>query len=296
MSQFKRLFVMLGPQMRHTPALQRAAALAESSGALLDINVCVDDVDTFGLMSDPRERERLLADIRLWLADEAQYLSNAGLDVSTELLLTRDPLAAVLQQVERLGCDLLIKDVQHEPVLKRLLVTPLDWQLLKESPVAVHLVSEIRCPMPRQVAAAVDLVAHGTGESLDEAVIATAHALALQCNAEFHLVHVCDAARTHIADFGAGTVTMPGFNTSVRDAQHKAFNRLGDHHQIPLERRHFLEGAATRAIARFVSHGRTDVIVMGNHRHDALQAFLGGTTAHVLEHPLCNVLAIKGSR
>ncbi|MHC6225732.1 universal stress protein [Pseudomonas sp. X10] len=294
MSQFQRLFVMLGPQMRHTPALQRAAALAESSGALLDINVCVDDVDTFGLMSDPRERERLLSDNRQWLADESEQLRNNGLDVSTDLLVTRDPLAAVLQQVERLGCDLLIKDVQHEPVLKRLLVTPLDWQLLKDSPVAVHLVSEIRCPLPRQIAAAVDLIAAGHGESLDEQVIRTAHALALQCNGELHLLHVCDAAQTHISDFGAGTVTMPGFNESVRTAKRKAFNRLGDHYEIALERRHFLEGTATRAIADFVSHSRTDVIVMGNHRHDAMQAFLGSTTEHVLEHPLCNVLAIKG--
>ncbi|MGE7991108.1 universal stress protein [Pseudomonas sp. NPDC089554] len=296
MSQFKRLFVMLGPQMRHTPALQRAAALAESSGALLDIQVFVDDVDTFGLMGDTQERERLLSDNRQWLSDEAEQLRNAGLDVSTELLLTRDPLATALQQVERLGCDLLVKDVQHEPVLKRLLVTPLDWLLLKQSPVAVHLVSDIRLPLPRQIAAAVDLDTHGTGEHLDEQVIHSARALALQCNAELHLVHVCDASRTHIADFGAGTVTMPGFEGSVRTVQRTAFNRLGDHHEIALERRHFLEGPAIRAIAQFISHGRVDVIVMGSHRHDAMQTYLGGTTAHVLEHPLCNVLAIKAQR
>jgi len=192
-----------------------------------------------------------------------------------------------------LGCDLLIKDVQHEPVLKRLLVTPLDWQLLKDSPVAVHLISDIRLPLPKQIAAAVDLNSHGAGEHLDEQVIHSAHALALQCNAELHLLHVCDAAKTHIADFGAGTVTMPGFDGSVRAAQRSAFNRLGDHHQVPLERRHFVEGPAIRAIAQFVSHSRVDVIVMGSHRHDAMQTFLGGTTAHVLEHPLCNVLAIK---
>ncbi|MBI6952903.1 universal stress protein [Pseudomonas sp. B21-023] len=296
MSQFKRLFVMLGPQMRHTPALQRAAALAESSGALLDLNVFVDDVDTFGLMSDSRERERLLDDNRQWLADEAEQLRNAGLDVSTELLLTRDPLGSVLAQIERLGCDLLVKDVQHEPILKRLLVTPLDWQLLKDSPVAVHLVSDIRLPLPRQIAAAVDLNCHGAGEHLDDAVIHSAHALALQCNAELHLLHVCDAARTHIADFGAGTVTMPGFDTSVRTAQRTAFNRLGDHYQIDLDRRHFLEGPAVKALTQYIAANRVDVIVMGNHRHDALQAFLGGTTAHVMEHPLCNVLAIKAVR
>ncbi|WP_369986601.1 universal stress protein [Pseudomonas xanthosomatis] len=296
MSQFKRLLVMLGPQMRHSPALQRAAALAESSGALLDLNVFVDDVDTFGLMGDSRERERLLAHNRLWLADEAEQLRSAGLDVSTELLLTRDPLGSVLQQAERLGCDLLVKDVQHEPVLKRLLVTPLDWQLLKDSPVAVHLVSEIRLPLPRQIAAAVDLNHHGNAEQLDDQVIRSAHALALQCNAELHLLHVCDAARTHIADFGAGTVTMPGFDAGVRTAQRAAFNRLGDHHQVDLERRHFLEGPAIKAIAGYISHSRVDVIVMGTHRHDALHTFLGGTTSHVLEHPLCNVLAIKAVR
>ena len=296
MSQFKRLFVMLGPQMRYSPALQRAAALAESSGALLDINIFVDDVDTFGLMSDSRERERLLDDNRQWLADAAEQLRDSGLDVSTELLLTRDPLSSVIEQIERLGCDLLVKDVQHEPVLKRLLVTPLDWQLLKDSPVAVHLVSDIRLPLPRQVAAAVDLNSHGVGEHLDEQVIRCAHALALQCNAELHLLHVCDAAKTHIADFGAGTVTMPGFDGSVRAAQRAAFNRLGDHHEIALERRHFLEGPAIKAIAHYIAQSRVDVIVMGNHRHDAMQTFLGGTTAHVLEHPLCNVLAIKAVR
>ena len=127
-------------------------------------------------------------------------------------------------------------------------------------------------------------------------MIHSARALALQCNAELHLLHVCDAAKTHIADFGAGTVTMPGFDGSVRTAQRAAFNRLGDHQQIPLERRHFLEGPAIRAIAQFVGHSRADVIVMGSHRHDAMQTYLGGTTAHVLEHPLCNVLAIKAVR
>ena len=296
MSQFKRLFVVLGPQMRHTPALQRAAALAQSNGALLDINVFVDDVDTFGLMGDNDERDRLLDDNRQWLLDETEQLRNDGLDVSTDLLLTRDLPGSILQQVERLGCDLMVKDVQHEPVLKRLLVTPLDWQLLKESPIAMHLVSEIRCPLPRQIAAAVDLASLGAGEHLDRQVIETAHALAMQCNAEMHLLHVCDAARTHLADFGAGTVTMPGFDTSVSKAQRTAFNHLGDHHAVPMERRHFLEGPATRAIAHYVTHSRTDVIVMGAHHHDAMRTFIGGTTAHVVEHPLCNVLAIKAMR
>ncbi|NBA94901.1 universal stress protein [Pseudomonas sp. R5(2019)] len=295
MTQYQRLLVMLGPQMRHTPALQRAAALADTSGAALDIIVCVDDVDTFGLMSDPAERKKLLDDNQQWLADEWEQMRRAGLDVACDVILTRDLLQTALDQVNRVHCDLLIKDVQHEPTLKRLVNTPLDWQLLRECPVPIHLVSEIRCPLPRLIAAAVDLIPGHGADSLDDQVIEAAHSLALQCDAELHLVHVFDTARTHLSDFGAGTVTMPGFTGSVRTAQHKAFDHLADRHSIDLANRHFLEGPATRAITAHVNHSRTDVMVMGNRHHDILQTFMGDITAHVTEQQLCNVLAVKAS-
>jgi universal stress protein E len=294
MTQYQRLLVMLGPQMRHTPALERAAALADACGAALDIIVFVDDVDTLGLMSDPAECKQLMQDNLQWLADESEQMRHSGLDVAFDVILTRDLLEAAVQQVDRLGCDLLIKDVHHESTLKRMVTTPLDWQLLRKCPVPLHLVTDIRCPLPHQIAAAVDLVpAHGA-ESLDDQVIDAAHSLALQCNGELHLVHACDTSRTHLSDFGAGTVTMPGFTGSVRTAQHKAFDRLADRHGIELANRHFLDGAPTPAIAHFVNHSRTDVMVMGNSYHDTLHAFIGGTMEHVTEHQLCNVLAVRG--
>lgn len=92
MSQFKRLLVMLSPQMRHTPARRDIAGPCW-------ISTYFDDVVTFALMSDGK---RLLADNRQWLADEA----------------------------EQLGRD-------------------------------------IRLPLPRQITAAVDLNALGTGKHLD---------------------------------------------------------------------------------------------------------------------------------
>ena len=43
MSQYQRLFLIAGPTMRHTPALQRAIALAEATGAALHITVSTDE-------------------------------------------------------------------------------------------------------------------------------------------------------------------------------------------------------------------------------------------------------------
>ncbi|MEE1864986.1 universal stress protein [Pseudomonas auratipiscis] len=297
MSQYQRLFLMVGAEMRHTPALERAAALAHATGATLHICAIVEELDTLGLISGDEHRNQTRLENNLqWLADEATLLHENGIRVSTEALLTRDVLGAALAQVQEVEADLLIKDVQHEPAYKRLLFTPLDWQLLRECNCPVHLVSAVHCPLPRVVVAAVDPThPEHPHNDLNETVIQAASDLARQCNAELHLLHVCDSAHTHMSDFGAGTVTVPGFDSNVRKSIHKVFERLAERHGVPVERQHFLSAPITRSIAEFVAHSRTDVLVMGNHPRKLLERLTGSTTEHVLDHTLCNVLAVKAA-
>lgn len=297
MSQYQRLFLMVDAQMRHTPALERAAALAHATGATLHICAIIEELDTLGLISgDEHRNQTRLEDNLQWLADEATLLHENGIRVSTEALLTRDVLGAALAQVQEVEADLLIKDVQHEPAYKRLLFTPLDWQLLRECNCPVHLVSAVHCPLPRVVVAAVDPThPEHPHNDLNETVIQAAIDLARQCNAELHLLHVCDSAHTHLSDFGAGTVTVPGFDSNVRTSIHKVFERLAERHGVPVERQHFLSAPITRSIAEFVAHSRTDVLVMGNHPRKLLERLTGSTTEHVLDHTLCNVLAVKAA-
>ncbi|MNJ05941.1 Universal stress protein E [compost metagenome] len=295
MSQYQRLFLMVGSDLRHTPAMERAAALARVTGAALHITAFIEEVDTLGLMSGDEQRlQTLVSDNRQWLADEATLLHENGIRVTTDVMLTRDVRQAVLTQVVEIGPDLLIKDVQHQSTFKRLMNTPLDWELLRECPCPVHLVSAVHCPLPRIVVAAVDPThPEHPYSDLNETVIKAAADLAQQCNAELHLLHVCDSAHTHMSDFGAGTITMPGFGSDVRKSIHKAFEHLAERHEIPVERQHFLSAPITRSIAEFVAHSRTDVLVMGNHTRTLMERMTGSTTEHVVDHPLCNVLAIR---
>ncbi|QBF26894.1 universal stress protein [Pseudomonas tructae] len=297
MSQYQCLLLMVGSDLRHTPALERAAALARATGAALHICAFIDEIDTLGLMSGDEHRlDTLMQDNRRWLADEATLLHENGIHVSTEVILARDVLHAALAQVAEIDPDLLIKEVQHEPLFKRLVVAPLDWQLLRECPCPVHLVTDVHCPLPRIVVAAVDPTHPEHPHSdLNDSVIAAAADLAHQCNAELHLLHVCDGAHTHMADFGAGAVTMPGFEGGVRKSIRKAFEQMALRHAVPEERQHLLSAPITRSIAEFIAHSRADVLVMGNHPRKLLERLTGSTTEHVLEHRLCNVLAIKGA-
>ena len=295
MSQYQRLFLIVGPTMRHTPALERAVALAKATGAVLHIAVFIEDVDILGLMSGNEQfREICQQENQKWLQDEAQLIRGNGIAVTTEVVLARDVLQEILQHVKDLQPDLVIKDVHHESALKRVFVTPLDWHLVRDCPVAVHLVSEVRCPLPRVIVAAVDL-SHPEHQIIDlnDRIIVAAQRMAIQCNAELHLLHAFDPSLTHISDAGAGAVTMPGFSTDVRRSLHKSFIALAESYRVPSERQHFIEGAPTKVMSDFAAHSRADVIIMGDTHRKGLHKLIGSTTEHVLYKVPCNVLAIK---
>jgi universal stress protein E len=297
MSQYQRLFLVAGPAMRHTPALERAVAIAQATRAALHITVFIEDSHLLGLKSaGARFREACQQENEKWLEDEADLIRERGIKVSTEVLVTRTALQEILLHVAEMQADLLIKDVQHESALKRVFITPLDWHLLRECPVPVHLVSEVRCPLPRVVVAAVD-PSHPETQitGINERIIQAANGLAMQCSAELHLLHAYDPSRTHMSDAGAGAVTMPGFSSDVRKSLQKAFVALADHYGVPTERQHFVEASPGKALADCAAHQRADVIVMGNAHRKGLGKWVGSTTEHVLYQVPCNVFAVTGS-
>ncbi|MBV4467422.1 universal stress protein [Pseudomonas sp. SWRI79] len=296
MSQYQRLLLIAGPTMRHTPALQRAVAIAEATGAALHITVLIEDFNILGLIhASARFREACQQENEKWLKDEADLIRGRGINLSTEVLFTRDALQEILQHVTTTQADLVIKDVQHESALKRVFITPLDWHLLRECPVPVHLVSEVSCPLPRVIVAAVD-PSHPETQitGINDLIIQAANELATQCHAEMHLLYAYDLSQTHISDAGAGAVTMPGFNSDVRKSLHKSFITLADHYGVPTERQHFVAGPPGKALADFAAHHRADVIVMGNAHRKGLEKWVGSTTEHVLYRVPCNILAVAG--
>ena len=118
MSQYQRLLLIAGPAMRHTPALERAVAIAEVTGAALHITVFIEDSHLFGLKSaGARFREACQQENEQWLKDESDLIRARGLTVTTQVLVTRTALQEILVHVAEMQPDLVIKDVQHESAL-----------------------------------------------------------------------------------------------------------------------------------------------------------------------------------
>ncbi|WP_260957710.1 universal stress protein [Pseudomonas citri] len=296
MSQYQRLLLIINPAQRHSPALHHGAALAAASGAHLHVAALVPSLDILSLLEEePREeaRERYLQDHRTWLEEEADKLRRRGLRITTEVGWADAMREQILEHVTQLQPDLLIKQVQHESVLKRAFFTPLDWRLLRECPVPLYLVGASGHALPRKVVAAVDpSSAFARNSGLNERIIRQALGLAVQCDAELHLVHASQESSAYLGDAGGGGLLLSKLGKELRRSLEKAFQELANLFGVPAERRHFLLGHPVAALSEFALEQDVDVIVMGRSQQDALQGLLGSTTEHILYQASCSVLAV----
>lgn len=297
MSQYKRLFLIADPANMQSAAMQRAAALASASGAELHIAVFIEPVVPLLLDKDLRDtaRKNYLQEQRYKLNEAAKPLRANGLQVTCQAVFTEDVLEEIREYASELQPDLLIKDVRHEALLKRVFTTPLDWHLLRESPVPVHLVSADNLQaLPRRVIAAVDPSRPETQISgMNERIIHEAIGLALQCNAELHLLYAFDPAQTYVPDAGGSGLGWADLAKDLRHSLEQLFVKLAEDHGVPPERQQFVTGAARTAISECAHRLEADVLVMGTvHRQDTSR-LLGSTTEHLLHKAPCSILAVK---
>ncbi|MGE8176814.1 universal stress protein [Pseudomonas helvetica] len=293
MSQYQRLLLIINPTLRHSPAIHQASALAKACGATLHILGLTKPVRLFSLLEPPARDEtrmRYLQEQSRWLKNEVHALRAKGLDVTSEVRWSDDARLEILDYVMQLRPDLLLKEIQHEPLLKRAFVTPMDWYLLRECPVPVYLLSPCSHTLPRKVVAAVD--PEPQGSKLNERILQQANSLALQCDAQLSLLHVCPMSSDYLDDADGDEPVLSKLRKDLRQALEKSFVTLAHDFGVPVECRHFIFGDPVSALAGFVNDNQTDVIVMGRGRHHGLQWLIGSTTEHVLYQVPCSILAV----
>lgn len=298
MGQYERLLLVADQTLHQSAAMLRAIALAKASGAALDVRAFVSPVPVTHLWEekiDDVDAQRYQRRYRRWVADELEQLSNQGLDGTVDVVFSSHPLLDILKTVHVLKPDLLIKDVRLEPALKRVFITPLDCHLLRECPIPVHLVNQIRYALPHRVVAAVDPFDPDTQiNGLNDVIIRSANALALHCDVPLHLLCAYDLSAAFNGD---APMINGGWNedlaNELRQTLHQAFVALADRHGVPPERRHFVMGHPVQVINEFVEQYLADVVVMGTVHRVGIERVIGSTTERALYSLPGSILAVR---
>jgi len=297
MSQYQRLLLIADPGMHQSPALQRAVALVEACGGSLHIAAISGPFATLWLLDKSTEaqvREDFLRQQQAHLKAEVDRLSAKGIAVTSEAVWTDTPIEEILRHIHHAQADLVIKDTRHEPILQRAFITPLDWRLLRECPVPLHFVSAAEHPLPRRIVAAVDLSqAENRVSDMNERILAAASELALQCDAELHLLHVYEQSPAYLAYAAAPVSWTPELLEELTSLMHTTFNQFAEQHAVPPQRRHVVQGSPIRVISDFATREHMDAVVMGTLDRKGLEKVLGSTTEQTLYQIPSSILVIR---
>ena len=301
MSEQSRFMLVVSPLMKNSPAFERAAALAKASDAALHI-VAFDYLE--GLATAGLVNEQALEQMRLgyverhqqWLEDQARPLRNLGVHVTTEVVWVERPLQEILIHLREQPMAALIKALEHESLLSRLMFTPLDVHLLRECPVPLHFVSHVQHALPRRIVAAVDPF-HRDGQymGLNDRILQEACKLASSCNAELDVIYAHDLSSISAAEFGFDHASAFFSSNAARqlfDAQGEAFRELAERNDIPAENQHLIMGDPAKVLASYADAYDIDVIVMGRVAHRGMARLIGSTVEHLLYRMPCSVWVV----
>jgi universal stress protein E len=126
---------------------------------------------------------------------------------------------------------------------------------------------------------------------LNDRIIHQASSLAIQCDAELHLLYAYDITEDYLEELGGG-LKLSELTKGLRKELEQSFLKLAGRYGVPANRRHFILGHPVSALSEFANKHNVDVIVMGRVQYHGVEKLLGSTTEHILYQVPCSVLAV----
>ena len=298
MKALQTILIAVDPAAKSSPALQYGIELARLSGAQLHLISFDYDrlIDFTATLVAPevmeRARQQLLDERLRALTQQAVAIAAQGVRVECDAVWTPRLHEALLAKVIELHPSLVIKDATQESALQRMVHTPADWKVLRYMPVPLLLVHPSSRHPPRRVLATVDTwwADVPSPHALNEKIVKTALEIALHTQADVHLAH----AFPYKPLFRAPYRQLENAYADVRRTDARIFTEFADRHQVPVERRHWVEGDAAVTLVDLAKQLDTDLIVLGSAYHSTMDRLLLGSTAEsLLNHAPCDVLLVK---
>lgn len=294
MGQYRQLLVLLTDVNPHSAALRSALALAHVSGARVHVLGLFEPCEEH-LLREERlsnaEIERQYGQYRIRLAEWGERHRGSGVKLTVDTLKVDDLCSEAIDYISQLQPDMVIKDSEAASTLRRLFGSPLDVALMRGFKGMVQFVPKAAVSLPRRILIAVDTAFSETPavqEHFNRGLIRAAQALALQCDAQLHLLSAYDLTGVIAADVNVTEAWLG----ELREAVREPFNELADAEGVAPDCRHFIEGSPVQVLREQVFALEIDTLVMGVEQPKGLAKLLGDTTERIVSHPPCNVLTV----
>jgi universal stress protein E len=301
MDKITDILVVVNPLARDQPAVTKAALLARSLGAAIELLICDTkssrNARTVGEL--PAGSNALFTNnLDLLLEEIAEPLRDDGIDVTTHVI-SGDPLhEAVIAWMDNSPADLVIKDTHHHSFATRTFATNTDWHLIRACPRPLLLTKPTMWNARPVIMAAVDPGhANDPSAALDHRILDVAVSLAGRFDAPLHAMHAYFSAAIATAAVG-GMLSAIGVSAEALAAENalirSRIRQITDRYGVAGANLHVDAAAAAEYLPRMVVEYHADILVMGAIARSGLKRVLLGSTAErVLEGLPCDALVVK---
>lgn len=272
MQSVRSILVVLDPDRPDSLALKRARLIAGVTQAHLHLLVC-----------DRKQPHTQ------WLAEHKHTLEKEGFSVSAQQDWEDSTYQTIIKVQQAKGCGLVIKQHWPDNPLKKALLAPDDWKLLRYCPGPVLMVKTSRPWAGGVVLAAVDV---GNGEAqhmaLHEAIVDHGYAIAQLARGELHVIS------SHPSPMLAADDVVSELKNSIEARYRQQCGDFQRRFDIPDEQLHITEGPADVLIPQMAHQLDAAVTVIGTVARTGISGVLVGNTAEVVLDTLeSDVLVLK---
>ena len=302
MKDLSKILCVIDPTTNVQPAMNRAAWLAQKTGAKMELFICfyneyLSGKRLFDAPSLENTRQEVVERNLSYLVSVADPLRSAGIDVSVHVAWDHPLHEGIVRRAIAYGADIVFKDTHHHSVLQRSILSNTDWNLIRTCPMPLWLVK------PRDVLGRPTILASvdPTNEndkpaSLDTKILQYAELISSLTDGSTHAFHSFDPrfALATANAFAPVSMDYTKVESEMREQHSQAFNKLLDNHQFDKENRHLVSGATHERLPELVDKLSADLVVMGAISRNRWQRlFIGATAEKTLEYLPCDLLVVK---
>jgi universal stress protein E len=272
MQAIRSILVVMEPNHTEDLALKRAKLIAGVTQSHLHLLVCDKKSDHTG-----------------YLRDLTGLLNSEGFSTSSQQAWDENKHQTIINVQQAEGCGLVVKQHFPDNPLKKALLTPDDWKLLRYCPAPVLMVKTEKSWAGSVILAAVDVGnADGEHRTLHTSIVSHGFDIAALAKAELHVISAHPAPMLSAAD---PTFQLKETIEARYREQCKAFQVEYD---ISDERLHIAEGPADVLIPQNAHRLNAGVTVIGTVARTGISGALIGNTAEVILDSLeSDILVLK---
>ena len=272
MHSINSLLVVIEPHLMESLALKRAKHIASHTKAHLHLLIC----------DKKHDHSALLSVLESSLKSEAY-------SVSSEQAWHESQHGTIIRVQQDHNCGLVIKQHVPDNPLKKVLLTPEDWKLLRFCPSPV-LLTKTAAPWEHGVILAAVDVGNNDPEhmALHSSIVDHGFRIASMARAELHVVSA------HPAPMLATVDAVYPLDTEIEQAYRGECKIFQQQYEIDDSRLHIEEGPADVIIPRMAKSLDAVVTVMGTVARTGFSGALIGNTAEVVIDKLeSDILVLK---